>query len=76
MNITPDGKEMTKTEEKVVVPNVVGKSVKDAKKALKKKDLKADMDENVKDENFTVVKQYPSAGSKVKEGTKVYLYNE
>ena len=76
MNITPDGKEMSEDEEKVVVPNVVGKSVKDAKKALKKQGLKADMDEGVKDDNFTVIKQYPSAGSKVKEGTKVFLYNE
>lgn len=76
MNITPDSKEKVAETEKVKVPNIVGKSVEDAKSILEKHSLKYDMDEGTTDDSFTVVKQYPSAGAKVKKGTKVYLYDE
>ena len=76
MNITPDGEEEVKSEEKVEVPNVVGKGVDVAIGKLAGKSLNYDMDKSAENDNFIVVKQYPSAGTKVKKGTKVYLYNE
>ena len=76
MNITPDSKEKTKKTEKVEVPNVVGQNVSDAIGMLAGQGLKYDMDKEAEDDNFVVVKQYPSAGAKIKKGSKVYLYNE
>ncbi len=76
MNIKPDSKEKTAEGEKVKVPNVVGKTVEEAKDILEEGSLKYDMDEGTADDSFTVVKQYPSAGAKVKKGSKVYLYDE
>lgn len=76
MNITPDNKEQTAPEDKVAVPNVIGSNVEDAIGVLAGQSLKYDMDDGAEDENFVVIKQYPSAGTKVKKGTKVYLYNE
>ena len=76
MNIAPDSKERVAEEEKVKVPNIVGKSVEEAKEILEENSLKYDMDEGTADDSFTVVKQYPSAGAKAKKGTKVYLYDE
>mgnify|MGYP004446085615 FL=1 len=55
------------------MPDVVGQNVGDAIGILAGKGLKYDKDSDAED--FTVVKQYPSAGSKVSEGTRVYLYN-
>ena len=76
MNIAPDSKEKTKKTEKVEVPNVVGQNVSDAIGMLAGQGLKYDMDKEAEDDNFVVVKQYPSAGAKIKKGSKVYLYNE
>lgn len=76
MNIAPDSKERVAEEEKVKVPNVVGKTVEEAKEILEENSLKYDMDEGTADDSFTVIKQYPSAGAKAKKGTKVYLYDE
>ena len=74
--ISPDNKEQTAPEDKVAVPNVIGSNVEDAIGVLAGQSLKYDMDDGAEDENFVVIKQYPSAGTKVKKGTKVYLYNE
>jgi len=76
LNITPDSEEKIAESEKVKVPNVVGKTVEEAKQILEQGSLKYDMDEGTSSDSFTVVKQYPSAGAKVKKGTKVYLYDE
>lgn len=62
--------------EKVKVPDVTGESTADAIGILGGKGLKYDMKKGSESNSTVVVKQYPSAGSKVKKGTKVYLYNE
>ena len=73
LNIQPDGEGEQKESEKVEVPDVVGQSAEDAIGILAGADLDYDMSESG-EENFVVVKQYPSAGSEVKKGTKVFLY--
>ena len=76
MNITPDSKEEASAEAKVKVPDVVGHTADEAIGMLAGQSLKFDMDKDAENEDFVVVKQYPSAGTKVKKGTKVYLYDE
>lgn len=78
MNISPDKKSQEKANaKKVTVPDVVGKNVSDAIGILGGDSLSYDTDKKaMKKENFVVIKQYPAAGTKVKKGSKVYLYNK
>ncbi|NLD19306.1 MAG: PASTA domain-containing protein [Clostridiales bacterium] len=78
LNVSPDDNSQKEANaEKVKVPDVIGKSASDAIGILGGKALSYDMNENVAaQEDFIVVKQYPAAGTKVKKGSKVYLYNE
>ena len=65
------------TDEKVSVPDVVGQSAGDGIGMLAGAGLKYDMNKKVAEEkDFIIVGQYPSAGTKVRKGTKVYLYDE
>ncbi len=77
MNISPDASgEKGANAEKVEVPDVVGQSVSEAIGILGGASLKYDTDESAaKEEDFVVTKQYPAAGTKVKKGSKIYLYN-
>ena len=75
LNIQPDNAKDKDEGEKVEVPDIVGESAEDAIGILAKKELDYDMSENG-EENFLVVKQYPSAGSTVRKGTKVFLYKD
>lgn len=77
LNIQPDSNEKTTSDdEKIAVPDVVGQGADDAIGILAGQGLKYDMSNDAKSEDFIVVKQYPSAGSKVKKGTRVYLYKD
>lgn len=76
LNIQPDSNSSSEEEDKVKVPDVVGQSAGDAVGILAGAGLKYDMSDDAESDEFIVVKQYPSAGSEVKEGTRVYLYNE
>ncbi len=73
LNIQPDDADNDDEGEKVDVPDVVGQSAEDAIGILAGEDLGYDMSESG-EEDFVVVKQYPTAGSTVKKGTKVFLY--
>ncbi|MBQ9708930.1 MAG: PASTA domain-containing protein [Firmicutes bacterium] len=76
-NVSPEEEsdEGNKTE-KVKVPDLVGKNASECVELLASKDLDYDCDQKAAAESdFQVTKQYPEAGSKVKKGTKVYLYN-
>ena len=75
LNIQPDNAKEEKDSEKAKVPDVVGQSAEDAIGILAGAELDYDMSENG-EENFVVVKQYPSAGSTVRKGTKVFLYKD
>jgi stage V sporulation protein D (sporulation-specific penicillin-binding protein) len=73
MNISPT--EDASKEKKVEVPDVVGESVSDAIGILAGKKLDYDTDKKAAAKgDFIVTKQYPAAGTKVKKGSKIYLY--
>lgn len=73
MNISPT--EDKSSGNKVEVPDVVGQSVSDAIGILAGKSLDYDTDRKAAEKNdFIVTKQYPAAGTKVKKGSKIYLY--
>ncbi len=76
MNISPDkGSEDSDESHKVEVPDVVGHSISEAIGILGGESLSYDTDkEAAKEDDFIVTKQYPAAGTKVKRGSKVYLY--
>ena len=76
LTIEPDATEEQKDSEKVEIPNVVGQSAEDAIGILAGSDLGYDMNSKDGNDDFVVIKQYPSAGSTVKKGTKVFLYRE
>lgn len=75
LNISTEAKKEGTKEKKVKVPDVIGKSASDAAGILERKELSYDL-EGSGDEDFLVIKQYPPAGTKVKRGTKVFLYRE
>ena len=58
----------------VKIPDVVGKSASDAAGVLESKGLAYDLDSSDGSDDYLVIKQYPVAGTKVKRGTKVFLY--
>ncbi len=80
LNVTP---EYTDAEKKALqsgyttVPNVVGKEFSEAVGIIGGKELKYSRPKSAQsDDNFTVVDQYPKAGTKVKKNTVVYVYKE
>ena len=80
LNVTP---EYTSAEKKTLqsgyttVPNVVGKEFSDAAGIIGGKELKYSRPKSAQDDDdFTVVAQYPKAGTKVKKNTVVYVYKE
>jgi stage V sporulation protein D (sporulation-specific penicillin-binding protein) len=76
LNIPPDAAEEQQETEKVEVPDVVGQTAEDAIGILAGADLGYDMNGDKGQDDFVVIKQYPSAGSTVKKGTKIFLYRE
>jgi len=76
MNIAQDkASKESADSKKVEVPDVVGRSVSEAIGVLGGESLSYDTDKAAaKKEDFVVTKQYPAAGTKVKKGSKVYLY--
>ena len=76
LNIEPSSDAKETSNEKVTVPDVVGKLADEGIGVLAGKGLKYDMSKDSEGSSFVIVKQYPSAGSKVKEGTKVFLYSD
>ena len=77
MNISPDeDSQKAADEDKVDVPDLVGENVSEAIGILAGDSLSYDMDEKAAEkDDFIVTKQYPAAGTRVKKGSKVYLYN-
>ena len=78
LNITP---KYSKSEQKTInsnyttVPNVVGKEFSEAAGIIGGRSLKYSRPKSTReDDNFTVVDQYPKAGTKVKKNSVVYVY--
>ena len=80
MNITPEYTDAEKAAIEgnyTVVPDVVGKEFSEAAGILGGKELKYSRPKSARDDdNFTVVDQYPKAGTKVKKNSVVYVYKE
>lgn len=76
LNISPDAASQKEdAANKVEVPDVVGNSVSEAIGILGGASLSYDMDEKAAaQEDFIITRQYPAAGTKIKKGSKVYLY--
>ena len=76
LNISPDEESQEEADEgRVQVPDVVGEKASEAIGILAGDSLSYDMDEDAAAESdFIVTKQYPAAGTEVKKGSKVYLY--
>lgn len=80
MNITPKYSKSEKNSLQsgyTTVPNVVGKEFSEAVGIIGGKDLKYSRPKSAQgDDDFTVVDQYPKAGTKVKKNAVVYVYKE
>ncbi|MGN0734184.1 MAG: penicillin-binding transpeptidase domain-containing protein [Anaerovoracaceae bacterium] len=80
MNISPEYTDAEKAAIEgnyTVVPDVVGREFSEAAGILGGKDLKYSRPKSARDDdNFTVVDQYPKAGTKVKKNSVVYVYKE
>ena len=80
MNITPKYSKSEKNSLQsgyTTVPNVVGKEFSEAAGIIGGKDLKYSRPKSAQgDDDFTVVDQYPKAGTKVKKNAVVYVYKE
>lgn len=77
MNVSPTKESQKKNDsEKIKIPNIVGENAGEAIGILKGKGLSYDMDKDAAKDDFVVTKQYPAAGTKVKKGSKIYLYND
>ena len=78
MNVSPSKESQEKSDsEKIEIPDVAGLNASEAIGILEGKGLSYDMDEDVAaKEDFIVSKQYTAAGTKVKKGSKIYLYND
>jgi len=67
---------ITNHGETITVPNIEGKSIEEAGEYLAKHDLRYEVSDSLYSadaEPLAVLKQYPHAGSKVKENRKIYL---
>ena len=56
------------------VPDLVGKGASDAAAIMEKNGLDYDLDDSADSDDFIVIRQYPDAGTRLKKGSKVYLY--
>lgn len=60
--------------ERVITPDILGKSIKEAKKILKESGLECVIEVDTEDEENTYVKeQIPNAGITVNKGSKIYI---
>ena len=80
LNVTPTYSESEKKAIEgnyTVVPKVVGKTFSEAVGIIGGKELKYSRPKSAQgDDEFTVVDQYPKAGTKVKKNSVVYVYKE
>ena len=80
LNVTPTYSESEKKAIEgnyTVVPKVVGKPFSEAVGIIGGKELKYSRPKSAQgDDEFTVVDQYPKAGTKVKKNSVVYVYKE
>ena len=69
-------KKLGKSDAKVTLPDLVGKTYAEASEKLRKMGLTAIACPSAGETEFNVIDQYPKAGTKVNEGSSVCLYKE
>ena len=78
LNIEPhytDAELKAMNSDKVTVPNVVGEAYEDAAGILAGLELEFAVTPETDTDDFTVVNQYPAAGTEADKGSLVYLYS-
>ncbi len=76
LEVIKDGENNEENIIEIEVPNIEGKSIKEAEKILKDNNLVLNINNEVEGmdkENTAVRQQTPKAGIKVKEGSNVYI---
>lgn len=72
-----DEEKLTLEKDNIMVPNVKGKTISEAKKILEAKGLKYRISPELKEEKEFIVKgQYPAGGQKANKNSIIYLYRE
>src|SRR4051794_798214 len=67
---------VTNHGETITVPNIEGKNIEEVEAFLAKHDLRYEVNDSSYSDKYpplAVLKQYPSAGAKVKENRKIYV---
>lgn len=71
-----DGETEKENSLEVQIPNIEGKTIKEAEKILKENNLQLIINNNQEEidkENIIIKEQTPKAGIKVKEGSTIYI---
>ncbi len=71
LEIPKEGEEKVKETK---VPNLIGKTIKEAETLLKERNLIIKLDENEKDKEKTITKQIPEKDVKIKEGSYIIVH--
>ncbi len=72
-----DEEKLTLEKDNIMVPNVKGKTISEAKKILEAQGLKYRISPELKEEKeFIVQGQYPAGGQKANKNSIIYLYRE
>ena len=66
-------KEGEENKNEVCVPDLIGKTIKEAKEILKEKNLEIKVDENI-DQNLEIIRQIPEKDINVLEGTSIVVH--
>ncbi|NLC87634.1 MAG: PASTA domain-containing protein [Clostridiaceae bacterium] len=76
LEVSKDGQNEEEINLNVEVPNIQGKTIKEAEKILKENKLKININneqENMDKENIIIKEQIPKSGVKVKENSNIYI---
>lgn len=73
LEITPDNQEDVEIKQAVIVPEIRGKTLKEALEILKETGLEANWEGEQDRETAVVLEQLPKPGLSVNEGTKVEI---
>lgn len=76
LELVKDGETEEEQAKEIEVPNIEGKTIKEAEKILKEKNLQIIIDskqEEIDKENTVIKEQTPKAGIKLKEGSSIYI---
>lgn len=76
LEVAPEYTDKEKKEQKdrVVLPNLIGKTLAEAGEIIVKSGFKYSVDSDISSEKSKIVKQYPAAGERLEKGSIIDLY--